>query len=177
MINENKELKHQAHDYKILMVCLGNICRSPTAEGVLRHLLKTEAPDLEVRVDSAGTGDWHVGDAPDVRSQRVARARGIELGTLRARQLRDSDFHTFDLMLAMDRENLAVLEARCPPGARARCALFLEYAGVAEARHIAEVPDPYAGDTQDFEQVLELITAGARGLIERLSDRTASSAH
>lgn len=134
----------------------------------MRQLLAAEQRALAVQVDSAGTGNWHVGKPPDARSRRAARARGIDLERLRARQVRHADFEEFDLILAMDRENLAALEALRPAGARARCALFLEYAGIAAAQGIAEVPDPYLGTSEDFERVLDLSTAGARGLIERL---------
>lgn len=155
---------------KVLFVCLGNICRSPTAEAVARRLLAIEGPPgLELSVASAGTGDWHVGDPPDARSQRAARARGFDLADLRARQLDAADFEHFDLILAMDRENLATLEERRPARARARCALFLEYAGIAATLGRAEVPDPYAGAEGDFEQVLDLVIAAARALITRLA--------
>jgi len=151
---------------KILFVCLGNICRSPTAEGVIRTLLAREAPELAVHVDPAGTGDCHVGEPPDRRSRRVAQARGFDLEDLRARQVGARDFEEFDLILAMDRSNLATLEALRPAGARARVALFLEHAGMGEGG-CGEVPDPYEGGTREFEHVLELIVGGARALIER----------
>lgn len=155
----------------ILIVCLGNICRSPTAEGVLKHLLATQAPGLKVEVDSAGTGDYHVGEPPDARSQRVARARGIDLSGLRARQVVPADFARFDLILPMDRGNLRALEAMRPHGSTAQLALFLEYAGAGSA-HLqgGEVPDPYFGEIADFERMLDIVTAGARGLIARLKD-------
>jgi protein-tyrosine phosphatase len=150
---------------KVLFVCLGNICRSPTAEGVLRHLLRQSAPELAVEVDSAGTADYHIGEPPDLRSQRAALSRGIDLSTLRARQVAPRDFVHFDLMLAMDRQNLRALEAMRPAGSRARVRLFLEYA--AHAGRL-EVPDPYYGDASGFEEVLDLCAAGARGLIDAL---------
>jgi protein-tyrosine phosphatase len=150
---------------RILFVCLGNICRSPTAEGVLRHLLATEAPGLSVEVDSAGTGDYHLGEPPDLRSQRAAKRRGIDLSGLSARQVSRRDFDDFDLILAMDRKNLRDLNAIKPAGSRAQVRLFLEYAGESG---VAEVPDPYMGDAADFEHVLDLVTSASRRLIARL---------
>jgi protein-tyrosine phosphatase len=152
---------------KILFVCLGNICRSPTAEGVLRHLAAQEAPGLELKIDSAGTADYHTGAAPDVRSQRAALRRGVDISNLRARQVTMGDFARFDLILAMDRENLKALEAMRPKNSRARVALFLDYA---PALDVPEVPDPYYGDTEDFEKVLDLTTAASRGLLARLQE-------
>jgi protein-tyrosine phosphatase len=151
--------------YRILFVCLGNICRSPTAEGVLRALARREAPDLAIDVDSAGTGGYHLGEAPDARSQRAARARGIEISDLRARRVAIEDFSRFDLILAMDRENLRALEAMRPKGTRAQVALFLECAGIAGD---GEVPDPYMGDAAGFERVLDLVTQASKGILARL---------
>jgi protein-tyrosine phosphatase len=150
---------------RILMVCLGNICRSPTAEGVFRHLLTQEAPELQVEVDSAGTAGYHIGSPPDSRSRRAAMSRGVDLSELRARQVAPHDFACFDLILAMDRDNLGTLEAMRPEGSRARVRLFLEYAP--ELGRL-EVPDPYYGDASGFEEVLDLSTAASRGLIAAL---------
>jgi protein-tyrosine phosphatase len=150
---------------KVLFVCLGNICRSPTAEGVFRHLLAQEAPELRVEIDSAGTAGYHIGHPPDLRSQRAAHARGIDLSGLRARQVAAEDFLRFDLILAMDRDNLEELEAMRPAESRARVQLFLEYAPEL-AR--TEVPDPYYGDARGFEEVLNLSAAASRGLIAAL---------
>lgn len=146
-------------------MCLGNICRSPTAEGVFRRLAAEEAPGLALAVDSAGTGDYHLGEPPDLRSQRAARRRGIDLSGLSARQVRARDFDDFDLILAMDRNNLRDLEKIKPPGSRAQVRLFLDYAGEPD---ISEVPDPYEGGPEDFERVLDLVTSGSRRLIDRL---------
>jgi protein-tyrosine phosphatase len=153
---------------RILFVCLGNICRSPTAEGVLRHLLAAEAPTLEVDVDSAGTGDYHIGDPPDARSQRAAALRGIDLSDLRARQVAAVDFQRFDLILALDRNNLRDLQAIQPKESHAKVRLFLEYFPQAGT---LDVPDPYFGGVADFERVLDLTTAAARGLIDQLKRR------
>jgi protein-tyrosine phosphatase len=146
------------------MVCLGNICRSPTAEGVLRHLLQQEAPQLPIEVDSAGTADYHVGDAPDRRSQRAAQQRGIDIGGLRGRQVAAEDFSRFDLILAMDEENLRELKLLKPANSRAELKLFMEYAPQAGR----EVPDPYYLDAAAFEKVLDLTAAASRGLIAAL---------
>ncbi len=148
----------------MLFVCLGNICRSPTAEGVMRHLLATEAPGLAIEVDSAGVGDYHVGEPPDARSQRAAMRRGIDLSGLRARQVSRADFMRFDLLLAMDHSNLRALRALKPEASRAEVRLFLEFTDLAQR----EVPDPYLGGPEDFERVLDLATMGARALIARL---------
>jgi protein-tyrosine phosphatase len=149
------------------MVCLGNICRSPTAEGVLRHLLQQEAPQLPVEVDSAGTADYHVGDAPDRRSQRAALLRGIDISGLRGRQVAAEDFSRFDLILAMDEENLRELKLLKPANSRAELKLFMEYAPQAGR----EVPDPYYRDAAAFEKVLDLTAAASRGLIAALQLR------
>jgi protein-tyrosine phosphatase len=149
----------------VLFVCLGNICRSPTAEGVLRAIAAREYPGLMLDVDSAGTADYHVGEPPDRRTVAAARRRGYDLAGLRARQVQSEDFHRFDFVLAMDRANLAALEQLRPEGASARVALFLELGrGLVE-----EVPDPYYGGVQDFERVLDLCESGARGFLDSLA--------
>jgi protein-tyrosine phosphatase len=153
---------------RILFVCLGNYCRSPTAEGVFRQLVKAEAPGLPVDIDSAGTADYHVDSAPDPRSQRAARRRGIDLSGLRGRQISARDFAESDFILAMDRDNLRDLQALAPPNSRARLQLFMEYAPEAGR---SEVPDPYCGDAAVFEEVLDLTTAAARGLLAALLQR------
>jgi protein-tyrosine phosphatase len=150
---------------KILFVCLGNICRSPTAEVVFRALAAREAPELTVEIDSAGTAGYHVGEAPDRRTCEAASRRGYDLSALRARMVEDRDFEYFDLILAMDRENLRALERRAPVGARERLRLFLEFAPEAG---VSEVPDPYYGGPNGFEDVLDLIEAASRGLIAHL---------
>jgi protein-tyrosine phosphatase len=155
--------------YRVLMVCLGNICRSPTAEGVLRHLAAKEAPGLALEVDSAGTADYHIGAPPDARSQRAALRRGIDIGSLRARQVVADDFARFDLILAMDAENLRELQALQPRNSRASLKRFLDYAPEMEVR---DVPDPYYGKAAAFEKVLDLTTAAARGLLAALQERT-----
>ena len=153
---------------RILFVCLGNICRSPTAEAVLRALAAREAPELGLEVDSAGTAGYHVGEAPDPRMRAAAARRGYDLDTLRARIVEPPDFERFDLILAMDRENLAVLHRRAPEQAHERIRLFLEFAPHGE---LAEVPDPYYGGPNGFEEVLDLVEAAARGLLSDLRQR------
>lgn len=150
---------------KVLCVCLGNICRSPTAEVVLRSLAEREAPELALEVDSAGTAGYHVGDPPDRRAQAAAARRGYDLSTVRARIVEPGDYERFDLVLAMDRENLAVLKRRSPKGARAQIRLFLEYA---PQLGVVEVPDPYYGGGNGFEEVLDLVEAASRGLLQQL---------
>jgi protein-tyrosine phosphatase len=152
---------------RVLFVCLGNICRSPTAEGVLRHLLKQAATDSSIEIDSAGTADYHIGAAPDPRSRRAALRRGIDIGDLRARQVSQQDFSRFDLILAMDRDNLRALEAMKPSGSRAAVKLFLEYA---PGGGLLEVPDPYYGDAAAFEQVLDLCATASQGLLSVLQE-------
>jgi protein-tyrosine phosphatase len=152
---------------RVLFVCLGNICRSPTAEGVLRHLAAQAAPHLKIEIDSAGTADYHIGAPPDLRSRRAAMRRGIDISGLRARQVTEDDFVRFDLILAMDRENLRELEAMKPANSRASLKLFLEYAPDLNLR---DVPDPYYRDAGAFEEVLDLTTAASRGLLASLEE-------
>ena len=151
---------------RVLFVCLGNICRSPTAEGVVRAIAAREFPDLNIEVDSAGTADFHVGEPPDRRTVAAARRLGYDLAGLRARQVSTADFNRFDFVLAMDCANLARLESMKPRGATARVALFLEFSADPGE---AEVPDPYYGGVEDFERVLTLCEAGARGLLASLA--------
>ncbi|KIX46119.1 phosphotyrosine protein phosphatase [Burkholderia pseudomallei] len=151
----------------ICFVCLGNICRSPTAEGVMRRQVAAAGLDGAIEIDSAGTGDWHVGEAPDARAQQAARARGYDLSALRARQIGDADFERFDLVLAMDGANLAALRKRCPPQYRGKVRLLMEFAGDGSAGDIA---DPYFGGARGFEQVLDQCEAACRGLLDSLRE-------
>lgn len=153
---------------RVLFVCMGNICRSPTAEVVLRDLLQREAPELDIEVDSAGTHDFHCGQPPDHRACAAARRRGLDMGMLRARQLSAADFRHFDLVLVMDRENHRDALALAPSGYRDRVKLLLDYA---PAQPYREVPDPYHGDEASFETALDLIEAGAQGLLAELRSR------
>jgi protein-tyrosine phosphatase len=145
----------------ILFVCTGNICRSPTAEAVLRHLAADAG--IELHVESAGIGDWHIGNAPDERAQRHAKQRGYDLSALRARQVSAHDFEKFDLILAMDRGHLRALQRMAPAEHRGKVRLF------APER---DVPDPYYGGAHDFERVLDLVEAQCRELLAELKSVT-----
>jgi len=153
-------------EIKVLFVCTGNICRSPTAEGVLRHKLTEAGLAERVRVDSAGMIDYHAGEPPDRRAIQHAARRGYDLRDQRARQLRSADFETFDLLLGMDRGHFRQLARLCPPQFAERVKLFLEYAAVAGLP--AEVPDPYYGGQEDYDYALDLIEPGVEGLIAAL---------
>jgi len=153
-------------DVNVLFVCTGNICRSPTAEGVLRHRLADQGLDDRVAVESAGLGDWHIGDPPDSRAIAHARRRGYDLSPLRARQFTSRDYHNFDLILAMDRGHLDALTDSRPTDARAAVHLFLDFAPEAVATR--EVPDPYYGGAADYDHALDLIEPGVEGLIAML---------
>jgi len=154
--------------YRVLLVCMGNICRSPTAEGVLRKYLQDNMLAEFVEVDSAGTHGYHVGEAPDSRTQRAAAARGYNLSQLRARKVAAQDIDYFDLILAMDRSNLDNLRRMAPPEAHKRLRLFMEYARNFDDD---EVPDPYYGLGHDFDLVLDMIEDGAQGLVDELRQR------
>ena len=152
---------------RILFVCSGNICRSPSAEGVLRRL--AHAASLELEVDSAGLGGWHAGEAPDLRTVRHARARGYDLSSLRARKIGDADFVFFDRIYAMDQGHLRDLRRLAPEVHRAKVELFLDVlAGAADAPRGREVPDPYYGGAQGFEEVLDLVEEGCRAIVAEL---------
>jgi protein-tyrosine phosphatase len=161
---------------RILFVCLGNICRSPTAEVVFKEVAAREAPDLTFQVDSAGTAAYHIGQAPDPRTRAAALRRGYDLSPLRARVVEELDFEQFDLILAMDHENLSALKHRAPHGADDRVRLFLEFS---PELGTTDVPDPYYGGANGFEEVLDLVEAASRGLLrhvrERMGPGTASS--
>lgn len=154
--------------YSVLFVCMGNICRSPTAEGVFRQHVGRHAPGLEIEIDSAGTHDYHVGEPPDPRTVKAAARRGIDLASLRARQVQADDFERFDLILAMDPLNHVTLLDRSAPEFHPRIRLLLEFAPQA-AR--PDVPDPYYGGAADFEEVLDLVDAAAEGLLAEIRRR------
>jgi len=156
---------------KVLFVCMGNICRSPTAEGVVRKVLQEMAPELDVVLDSAGTHSYHIGYPPDRRAQAAAEARGVDLSALRARRVEEQDYHRFDYILAMDHDNLQDLEAQRPDQAAATLALFLSFAADTDTE---EVPDPYYGGPNGFEHVLDLVETAAEGLIAELRERSRS---
>ena len=150
---------------RVLFVCLGNICRSPTAEGVFRKVVERAGLLEHIEIDSAGTHAYHVDSPPDGRSQAAALRRGIDLSRLRGRRATRADFDQFEYVLAMDRENLSNLKAICPPGQEHKLALFLEYAPHRPER---EVPDPYNGGERGFERVLDMIEEASQGLLEHL---------
>lgn len=150
---------------RILMICMGNICRSPTAEAVLRHKLVQRGLADQVQVDSAGTHAWHTGEAPDHRSRNHAARRGYDLTGLRARLVNASDFERFDLLLAMDEGNLAHLVAACPAAHHPKLRLLMEFGPKGWAR---EVPDPYGSGPEGFEQVLDLVESACEGLLPHL---------
>ncbi|HKM38468.1 MAG TPA: low molecular weight protein-tyrosine-phosphatase [Thiopseudomonas sp.] len=152
---------------KVLFVCLGNICRSPTAEGVFRKYLADSALADKVTVDSAGTADWHTGKGPDPRTCEAALKRGYDLSKLQARQATADDFHNFDLILAMDKSNLANLEALRPANSRAELDLLLQRYDLPRS----EVPDPYYGGEQGFEDVLDLLENASQALLAELQER------
>jgi low molecular weight protein-tyrosine phosphatase len=149
----------------ILVVCTGNICRSPTGEGVLRHLARRRGLEERLRIASAGTHDYHVGESPDPRTVKHARQRGYDLSAQRAQQVTREHFDEYDYILAMDRTHLRLLRGMVPPGARARLGLFLE----ASARWKGEdVPDPYYGGVEGFERVLDMVEEAAERWLDRI---------
>lgn len=152
---------------KVLFVCLGNICRSPTAEGVFRQYVRNARLDSMITIDSAGTGDWHVGKPPDERACRAAASRGYDLRGLTARQVGDDDYRHFDLILAMDEDNLRTLKALQPPNGKAELDLFLRRFNLTEEA----VPDPYYGGEDGFDHVLDLVEQGAGALLDELRGR------
>ncbi len=155
---------------RILFVCMGNICRSPTAEGVMRALVAEAALEDRVELDSAGTGAWHTGEPPDPRARDAAGRRGIALGGV-ARRVVAEDFERFDLILAMDRVNLAALLDLAPDArARAKLHLLREFEPAGDGVRARDVPDPYAGGARGFEVVLDLVQAACRGLLAQLAD-------
>jgi len=150
---------------RVLFVCAGNICRSPTAEGVMRALVRQAGLDARFEIDSAGTGDWHAGELPDERSRKAASRRGIVLES-RARQVRDDDFEKFDHILAADERNLAGLRGRAPKEAHVKLALLRSFDETALPG--AEVPDPYYGGARGFDDVLDMCERACAGLIRAL---------
>ena len=147
---------------KVLFVCMGNICRSPTAEGVFRHKVS------EAGLDSAGTIAYHEGHPPDPRAQKAAQKRGIDLSSQRARRVSGEDFEEFDLVIAMDSDNHYELEMICPPGYEDRLHMFLKFA---QNTRETEVPDPYYGGSGGFETVLDMIEDAAEGLLQHLQEQ------
>lgn len=147
----------------VLFICMGNICRSPSAEGVFRHLVEKAGLQERIQIDSAGTHDYHVGEPPDERAQHHARRRGYDLSAQRARQLRKRDFEEFDVIVAMDRGHLEILEAHCPPQHQPKLRMLVR-------GH--DVPDPYYGGPEGFEQVLDMVEAACLGLLHEITRPT-----
>jgi protein-tyrosine phosphatase len=156
---------------KVLFVCLGNICRSPTAHGVFEQVAAEQIKNQLLVVDSCGTAAWHIDNPPDNRSTLAAKTRGFELSHLRARQLSDRDFYDFDYILAMDKANLKDIQAVAPNDTRAHISLFLDFSDTPRD----EVPDPYYGGDQGFEQVLDLVESGSHGLLAHMLTRNVLS--
>ena len=150
---------------RVLFVCLGNICRSPTADGIFRQLVMREKLDQKILVDSAGTGAWHIGKAPDSRTVAAAHQRGYDLSILRARQVNARDFAEFDYVLAMDKSNLSDLQRMKPSSYTGHLGLFLEFGSRDDYR---EVPDPYYSNNDGFELVLDLVEDAAQGLLNHI---------
>jgi protein-tyrosine phosphatase len=155
-------------DVSVLFVCLGNICRSPTAHGIFQHLVTQEKLAERILIDSAGTGDWHIGHAPDRRSQAAAIERGYDISHLRARQVSAVDFSSFDYILATDNQNLVNLKAMKPANFGGHLGLFLAFGGRSDYR---EVPDPYYGGEDGFQLVLDLIQDASEGLLDHIRHR------
>lgn len=153
---------------RVLFCCMGNICRSPLAQGVFEHLVEREGLADLIEVDSAGTHAYHVGEAPDSRAQSTARARGVDLGGQRARQFSAEDFGKFDYVLAMDQGNLEILRRSCPGEQQHKVRLYLDFAA---ERPEEEVPDPYYGGQSGFDQVFELVETAAYGLLSDIRRR------
>ncbi|HJN94460.1 MAG TPA: low molecular weight protein-tyrosine-phosphatase [Gammaproteobacteria bacterium] len=149
---------------QVLMVCLGNICRSPTAHGVFYKLIQSNGLEDNILVDSAGTGDWHIGESPDARAVHAAASRGYRIDGLRARQVSPEDFEMYDYILAMDRTNLRELKNSCPDAHQRKLQLLLQYA-TAENE---SVPDPYYSGSQGFEQVLDLVEEACDQLLQHI---------
>lgn len=160
--------KGATHMTKVLFVCMGNICRSPSAEGVFRRMIGEAGLEASVKVASAGTHAYHVGEAPDARAQAAAKRRGVDISDLRARQVAVDDYTEYDLILAMDWENLALLQQQCPRQYKHKLHLLMRFAGEHDA---ATVPDPYYGGPEGFNTVLDYVEDACQGLIEVVRKR------
>jgi protein-tyrosine phosphatase len=154
---------------KVLFVCMGNICRSPTAEGVFRAKAKLAGMDKNIQIDSAGTHDYHIGKQPDARAQEAAKKRGYDLSDLRGRQVSAADFETFDFVLAMDRDNLTLLQQKCPSHLQHKVRRLLAFS---KRYPNLDVPDPYYGGRSGFDTVLDMVEDAADGLLEEIKRNT-----
>ena len=157
---------------RVLFVCLGNICRSPSAEGVFRDLVQKTNQHDQIDIDSAGTGAWHIGNPPDKRAQKVALERGIDIGDLKARQVRQRDFEAFDLIVAMDASNRDDLMSNCPAHFSHKISMLLDHTIDQTGQ---DVPDPYYGGEDGFHLMFDLIERGAQGLLDHLARKHLSS--
>ncbi len=153
---------------KILFVCMGNICRSPTAHGVFRHLVRAAGYATQIEIDSAGTHAYHLNEPPDERAQETALARGVDISDLRARRAAAEDFAYYDYILAMDQDNYHSLSRVCPQGMERKLLLLMDFAPQLKRR---EVPDPYYGGQRGFDQVFDMVEAAAQGLLDHLIRR------
>lgn len=160
-------MKHpEVEKISVLFVCMGNICRSPTADAVFRHHVKSARLDHLIHIDSAGTHAYHIGEPPDRRSQQAALKRGYSMQGLRARRVTQEDFSRFQYILAMDHHNLEELQQDCPPQYNSRLGLFLQYSNQWNTHQ--EVPDPYYGGSHGFERVLDLVENASQGLLSHI---------
>lgn len=167
-MNNINTIEKRKSSVSVLFVCLGNICRSPTADGVFRTMCQKMGLEKYIDVDSAGTAGWHIGGSPDARSIAAAKQRGYDLSFLKARQVSPEDFQRFDYVLAMDASNLMNLQKICPSNYMGTLDLFLTFA---EQLHGSDVPDPYYGDVDGFDAVLDLVEDGCRGLLADIQKR------
>lgn len=151
---------------RVLFICTGNICRSPTAEAVFRRRIQQAGLEHAFSADSAGTHDFNLGSAPDARAQAAARHRGYGMEGMHARQMTMDDFQTFDFILVMDKSNLAILKKACPPECLHKLTLVTQFSSNYQG---CEIPDPYSGDSLAFERVLDMLEDAVEGLVERLS--------
>ncbi len=153
---------------KVLFVCMGNICRSPTAHGVFEHLVNEGELSQYIEIDSAGTHAYHVGNPPDARAQEIANKRGFDLSHLKARQVEENDFPYYDYILAMDKDNYELLDQACPDEFKNKLSLFLDFA---PDHPLSEVPDPYYGGKKGFENVFDMVNTASLGLLDDIKKR------
>ena len=165
---DNRYIWVSASMVKVLFVCMGNICRSPTAHGVFESLITERGFAGQIAVDSAGTHAYHMGDPPDPRAQAAAKQRGIDLAHLRARKVVTEDFEIFDHVVVMDYDNLEIMRSLCPPGQEHKLSLFMEFA---QEYDESEVPDPYYGAKNGFERVLDMVEVASQGLLAHIVQR------
>lgn len=164
-MQQNQKDKNNYEPVKVLLICMGNICRSPTAHAVFRHLVTEHGLSEVIEIDSAGTHAYHIGNPPDNRSMQTARKRGIDMSDLRARQVDLGDFYHYDYLIAMDDYNMSLLTEQAPRDMKHKLSLFLSFAPHLNQR---EVPDPYYGGADGFELVFDMVQAASEGLLEHI---------